>query len=71
MDVMLTCKFCGTTDDLDNFCRSEMYGTLPRNVYQCPNCRRAIGRKFGPPVVKPGGFVLPGKVEIVEVNGYL
>jgi len=71
MCCTITCGYCHQSADLDQFCKAEIFGTLPKNVYQCPRCQRAFERRFGAPEVTESGFVLPGKVEIVEVQGYL
>ncbi len=66
-ECTLTCGFCGHLAPLDQFCETAT-GPLPRNVYQCPACRRAIERRSEPPHVLPSGFVMPGDVALVEVN---
>jgi hypothetical protein len=71
MEVTLSCGFCGDIFSLDAFCEAPVYGTLPKNIYQCPGCRRAIERKMDPPKVLSSGFVMPGKIRIIEVPGYL
>lgn len=67
----LTCGFCGHSDDLDAFCSAPITGELPRGVYQCPKCRRAVKRVIGKPTVYASGFVAPGPVKLVEVGAVL
>lgn len=63
----MTCA-CGHTDDFDAFCKTPISGDLPRNVYQCPACRRAVKKTYGPANVYPSGFIMPGPVTMVEVE---
>ena len=67
----MTCGFCGHVASLDAFCQTVVAGELPRNVYQCPACRRAIQKRYGTPKVYPDGFVMPGPVELIEVTPML
>lgn len=67
----ITCGYCGHTDDFDNFCRTPINGKLPKNTFQCPRCKRAFHREIGPAKVLSSGFVVPGDVKIVGVQGYL
>lgn len=69
--VTLTCGFCGVASPLDDFCETPINGRLPKNVYQCPRCKRAIEKRFGPPTVYKSGFVMPGDVTLVEIASVL
>ncbi len=69
--VMVTCGNCGKSAAMDEFCNTPVNGQLPRGVYQCPHCHWAVQRQAGLPTVTPSGFVMPGKVEFVEVQAYL
>lgn len=68
--VTITC-LCGHTGDFEAFTKTALTGDLPRDVFQCPKCRRAITRRHGPPKVLASGFVLPGEVRLVEVPAFL
>ena len=67
----MKCGFCGAVAPLDDYCRTPIYGELPRNVYQCPSCRRAVEKRYGKATVYPSGFVMPGPVTLVEVGARL
>jgi len=67
----MICGHCGHQDDIDSFCSTPIAGALPKNTYQCPNCRMAFVKKLGPPTLMPSGFVMPGAVELVVVQSHL
>jgi len=67
---LLTCT-CGHTADLDAFTTTPVYGQLPKNTFQCPACRRAIERRMGKPILHPSGWVQPGDMIVVPVDGRL
>lgn len=69
--ITMSCGFCGRRASLDEFCETSISGPLPRNVFQCPACRRAVRKTYGAPKVHPSGFVMPGDVEMVEVESVL
>ena len=69
--VTLSCGFCGHRASLDEFCETPVSGRLPRNVFQCPACHRAVKKTYGPPTVYPSGFVMPGPVTMEEVGAVL
>lgn len=69
--ITITCGFCGHQADIDRFCSTPIGGELPKDVYQCPACSRAIERRMGRPIVYSSGFVAPGKITLVPVEGRL
>jgi ssDNA-binding Zn-finger/Zn-ribbon topoisomerase 1 len=71
--VNVTCK-CGHVADLDEFCRTPVFGELPKGEYQCPACGYAFKRVFSEvKTFKAGGewHAIPGKCELVQVAGRL
>ena len=42
----ITCGACGHIDSLDVFCRTPIFGDLPKNHYQCPACHLATERRM-------------------------
>lgn len=66
--MKITCGSCGHTGSIDDFCRTSVFGELPKNQYQCPGCQLAIERRMGEARLLPSGFVMPGKIEIVAIQ---
>jgi len=69
----LTCK-CGHTADIDAFCRTALFGELPRGQYQCPGCGIAWRRVESEHRIMRHGSaatIIPGRVEMVAVDGRL
>ena len=66
--MMLSCGRCGHQADLDDWCSTPISGPLPKNTYQCPNCRTAIERRATPGTLYESGLYVPGPVELVVVN---
>lgn len=64
----ITCGVCGQTNSVDAFCRTPIFGDMPKNQYQCPACHLAIERRMGESQLLPSGFVMPGKMEIVAIQ---
>lgn len=72
--INVTCGSCGHTADLDEFCRTSLFGELPRGEHQCPACNYAFKRVMSDyKVFKAGGewHAIPGKVELVPVGARL
>jgi ribosomal protein S27AE len=65
--MKITCGDCGQSADINNWTQTPVYGDLPRNHYQCPNCGTAFERKVGPGEWMPWGVYHPGSVELVPV----
>lgn len=69
----ITCR-CGCTADIDAFCRTELFGELPKGQYQCPGCGVAWKRvESEHRILRYGSAatIIPGRVELVMVNGRL
>lgn len=69
--MLMICGACSHQADIDLFCRTAISGELPKNTYQCPACGHAIERRFGPARLHPSGWVEPGTVQLVPVEGRL
>lgn len=72
--INVTCGRCGCVADLDEFCRTPVFGELPKGEHQCPGCGYAFKRTMSEfKFFKVGHEVLsiPGKVELVPVGGRL
>lgn len=67
----ITCGSCGHETDADRFCRTPMFGQLPKNTYQCPKCKTAFERRMAPATVLESGFVMPGKISLEKVEARL
>jgi ribosomal protein S27E len=65
--MKITCGDCGHAADMDEWTRTSVYGELPINQYQCPNCGRAFVRKVGHGELMPWGAYVPGEVELVPI----
>lgn len=68
------CGHCGHVADLDEFCRTPIYGELPKGEHQCPACGVAFKRTMSEyKVFHAGGewHAIPGKCELVPVGGRL
>ncbi|MHC1696875.1 MAG: hypothetical protein AB9919_02175 [Geobacteraceae bacterium] len=71
--MKLSCR-CGFCADLDDFCRTPVFGELPYGQYQCPSCGYAWRRKESEHRVLRHGSAatfIPGKVELVAIEGRL
>lgn len=71
--INVTCR-CGHTADFAEFCRTTIGGELPPGQFQCPACSIAWRRKeSGHRILRAGSEVaiIPGKVELVPVQGRL
>lgn len=71
MEATVKCGFCGDESRLDMFCATPVFGLLPKDTYQCPCCGVAFERRMGAPKVYESGFVIPGEIEIVKVQGFM
>lgn len=70
--ILMTCGGCGHTADIDEFCKTPVYGDLPRGTYQCPSCGLAIERRSaGKGVRYPSGLYVPAPVELVKNSSKL
>ena len=69
--MSITCGQCGATSTIDEWTTTAVAGELPRNMYQCPKCRYAFERRMGKAQVFQSGFVMPGPVSLVPVQGRL
>jgi len=70
--MLITCGKCGHEANIDDFTRTEVFGELPRDQYQCPQCRTAFKREpQGKPHVSMSGFVIPAPMKIVQIEGRL
>ncbi len=51
--IMMVCGECGYKSGLSAFCETDIYGELPPNEYQCPNCqyafRKVLKQKYSYP----------------------
>jgi transposase len=65
--MKITCGDCGHVADINDWTRTAVYGDLPRNHYQCPNCGTAFERKVGAGKWLAWGAYVPGEVELVPV----
>ena len=45
-DIAMRCGSCGHYDKMINFCKTEINGDLPHDIYQCPKCQTAIKRYY-------------------------
>lgn len=68
----INCGYCGCSDEFDAFTRTPLGGDLPNGQYQCPKCRvawKVQGSEFR--VLRSGSdlMIIPGKVEVVPVQG--
>lgn len=43
--VTITCGHCRLPSDYDKFMRTEIFGDLPHDEYQCPRCQQAWRRE--------------------------
>jgi hypothetical protein len=71
MNVTLTCGTCGHKGEFDDFCKTPVGGDLPRGVYQCPVCNRAVRVTAGPGTRFPSGLYVPGPITLVPVDARL
>jgi predicted RNA-binding Zn-ribbon protein involved in translation (DUF1610 family) len=69
--MTMSCGRCGETADAEAWTRTAVAGELPRNRYQCPGCGFAFERRHGKATVMASGFVMPGPVTLVPVEGML
>lgn len=69
--VTMICGGCGHQGELARFCRTEIGGDLPKNVYQFPACGLAIEKRIGLAKVLASGYVMSGPVELVRVQASL
>lgn len=68
----ITCGDCGVESDLEDWCKSPVYGRLKKNQYRCPNCRVVIERRAkGKAQVFASGLIIPPSMEVVRVGGVL
>ena len=68
----ITCGDCGVESDLDQWCKSPVYGKLEANQYRCPACKVVIERRpMGKARVFASGLILPPPVKVVRVGGVL
>lgn len=67
----MQCGFCRKSAPLNDFCHTPVLGALPKNVYQCPHCKRAFEKRFGKSTVYASGLIIPGKVSLAEVSAVL
>lgn len=71
--VKMTCR-CGHSDDLDNFCRTVLYGDLPPGEFQCPQCGYAFKRKEGGHKILRAGaeaMIIATTVDLVPIAARL
>lgn len=72
--ITLSCGQCGHVADLDLFCKTPVFGYLPKGHYQCPSCSYAFKRVHSEyRILKSGSDVTfyPGCVELVQIGGRL
>jgi len=72
--INVTCGACNHTADLDEFCRTPIFGELPPGEHQCPACGIAFKRKMGEWkffTFQGERHAIPGKCELVPVDGRL
>ena len=61
--IAMRCGFCGFYDKMINFCKTEINGNLPNDIYQCPKCQTAIKRYYDKNlelINKKGGLIRSG-----------
>jgi len=66
----ITCK-CGHTADIDDFCRTLLFGELPKGQFQCPGCGEAWKRvESEHSILRHGSAatIIAGRVELVMVD---
>lgn len=69
--MTITCGKCGHEADIDEWTTTPVSGKLPRNTFQCPQCKLAFERKHGKPTVYKSGFIMPGPVSLIPVGARL
>lgn len=71
--ITLSCK-CGHVADFDLFCKTPLFGDLPKGHYQCPDCGFAFKRVHSDyQVLRSDSAVTfyPGRVELVQIGSLL
>ena len=63
MNPEIQCGRCQKISPLDHWKTAQ-----PENHFQCPNCSYRFRRESDPPTIKPNGFLMPGRVRLVELE---
>lgn len=69
----ITCK-CKHTADFTEFCRTPIFGDLPKGHYQCPSCGLAWLRKESEHSILRHGSaatIVSGRVDLVPIEARL
>lgn len=66
--AMITCGRCRHTADFFDFCRTPITGELPKDTFQCPNCRTAWRMEITEPGYRTrSGFFIPPTRKAVQI----
>ncbi|MGV1098703.1 hypothetical protein ACUUL3_04750 [Thiovibrio sp. JS02] len=72
----IICGHCGKANEFDLWMTTASGMKLPKGVYQCPACKVAIKKTFGPPTIYEAengepALVIPGKAKLERVQPWL
>jgi hypothetical protein len=70
--MLVTCGYCGHTDDFDLFTKTPVNGDTAPGTYQCPKCRKAWAmRPQGDGKRYSSGLVIPPTVKATPIPSTL